>query len=111
MTQKILEAAAKACGFKKWRVLTSGLFQVSNNENWNEAFAKWTDWNPLTNSSDCAAMCAKLKIDTTWEDVSVFCSVPMFLNATWFEDHNNDREAAWRFAACKVAEAIGRAMK
>lgn len=32
--RKTLEAAAKACGFKKWRVPTSGLFQVSNNENW-----------------------------------------------------------------------------
>lgn len=25
--RKMLECAAKACGFKKWRVLTSGLFQ------------------------------------------------------------------------------------
>ena len=108
MTQKILEAAAKACGFKKWRVLTSGLFQVSNNENWNEAFAKWTGWNPLTNSADCAAMCAKLMIDTLWVYNYVVCrsdETQIELKTSSYED--NDREAAWRYAATMVAAKIG----
>ena len=107
--RKILECAAKACGFKKWRVLTSGLFQVSNNENWNEAFAKWTDWSPLTNSADCATMCAKLIIGTEWcaESSRVVCFSRGRHRSSSFADHNNDREAAWRHAATMVAAKTG----
>ena len=111
--RKILECAAKACGFKKWRVLTSGLFQVSNNENWNEAFAKWTGWNPLTNPADTAEMCAKLKIATTWGITYDFvdCSVGLFASSNetraWFKDHDNSRLKAWMFAATMCAAKIG----
>ncbi len=113
--RKILECAAKACGFKKWRVLTSGLFQVSNNENWNEAFAKWTGWNPLTASADCAEMCAKLLIYTCFylQLGRVTCD---FYYGTdnirdrvrvAFKDHDNSRLKAWMFAATMVAAKIG----
>ena len=103
--RKMLEAAAKACGFKKWRVLTSGLFQVSNNENWNESFAKWTGWNPLTNPADTAEMCAKLGIGTRWYLLNdcVVCG-PSYNNVTaYFKDHDNSRLKAWMFAATIVA--------
>ena len=106
----ILEAAAKACGFKKWRVLTSGLFQVSNNENWNEAFAKWTGWNPITNPADCAEMCAKLEINQFhWPDAAA-CDTqrPSRIGAeASLKDHDNSRLKAWMFAATMVAAKIG----
>ena len=111
--RKMLEAAAKACGFKKWRVLTSGLFQVSNNENWNEAFAKWTGWNPLTNPADTAEMCAKLEIDWLNKREWVVCRTTtdhgyvVKTDAQKIEDHDNSRLKAWMYAATMVAAKIG----
>ena len=107
--RKMLECAAKACGFKKWRVLTSGLFQVSNNENWNEAFAKWTGWNPLTNPDDTAEMCAKLGIGTAWwlADEVVDCRRHHVRHKEHFKDHDNSRLKAWMYAATMVAAKIG----
>ena len=111
MTQKILEAAAKACGFKKWRVLTSGLFQVSNNENWNEAFAEWTGWNPLTNPGDTAEMCASLGISVLYEhDPCQFLSCAHNSHdpeIAYYKDHDNSRMKAWMYAATMVAAKIG----
>jgi len=102
--RKILEAAAKSCGFKKWRVLTRGLFQVSNNENWNEAFAEWTGWNPLTNPADTAEMCAKLALDTAWGVDDVIVMVPEEeAHEAQFKDHDNSRLKAWMYAATTCA--------
>ena len=107
--RKMLEAAAKACGFKKWRVLTSGLFQVSNNENWNEAFAEWTGWNPITNPADTASMCAKLEIDTVWfNGFHVTCGDDRTgRHSAQPQDHDNSSLKAWMFAATMVAAKIG----
>ncbi len=106
--RKMLECAAKACGFKKWRVLTSGLFQVSNNENWNESFAKWTGWNPLTNPADTAEMCAKLEIDTRWFYNGVECGdFEEDQSPVLFKDHDDSRLKAWMYAATIVAAKIG----
>ena len=106
--RKMLECAAKACGFKKWRVPTSGLFQVSNNENWNEAFAEWTYWNPLTNPADTAAMCAKLALDTAWGVDDVIVMVPEEeAHEAHYKDHDNSRKKAWMHAATMVAAYVG----
>ena len=109
--RKMLECAAKACGFKKWRVLTRGLFQVSNNENWNEAFAEWTGWNPLTNPADTAEMCAKLEIHIGWntEDQEAVCIdlSGKHMIAASYADHDNSRLKTWMFAATMVAAKIG----
>jgi len=109
--RKMLECAAKACRFKKWRVLTSGLFQVSNNENWNEAFAKWTDWNPLTNPGDTAEMCAELYINTRWISDNELSYVKVFngfdVSSAFIRDHGNSRLKAWMYAATMVAAKIG----
>lgn len=108
--RKMLEAAAKACGFKKWRVLTRGLFQVSNNENWNEAFAEWTDWNPPTNPGDTAEMCAKLDIGVTYHSALGFlvCRKSIDVAAVaHFKDHDNSRLKVWMHAATMVAAKIG----
>lgn len=99
---KLLELAAKACRIDYKISENNPTVFIRHAENFG-----WIEWNPLTNSCDCAAMCAKLEIDTTWEEESIICSVRMFLNATWFEDHNNDRESAWRYAATMVAAKIG----
>jgi hypothetical protein len=69
-------------------------------------------WNPLKHSSACAAMCAKLEIDTywvhtNWKVTSVECGVKQILEEQLLKDHNNDREAAWRYAATMVAAKIG----
>ncbi len=108
--RKMLEAAAKACGFKKWRVLTSGLFQVSNNENWNEAFAKWTGWNPITNPADCAVMCAKLEINHEHHSDYIQClwaPQETYHVITMLKDHDNSRMKAWMYAATMCAAKIG----
>ena len=110
--RKMMECAAKACRFKKWRVPTSGLFQVSNNENWNEAFAKWTDWNPLTNPADTAEMCAELRITVLYEHdpyefLSCFAHNSYDPEIAYYKDHDNSRLKAWMYAATMVAAKIG----
>jgi hypothetical protein len=113
--RKMLECAAKSCGFKKWRVLTSGLFQVSNNENWNEAFAKWTGWNPITSPHDTATMCAKLDINTFYymSLPKVECSLEdagdeqVIRYSVGYADNPGEKLKAWMYAATMVAAKIG----
>lgn len=53
--REMLEFAAKACGL--W----------NDTDPWNGMLkATGQYWNPKDNSADCAAMCAKLAIDTRW---------------------------------------------
>ncbi len=99
--KNMLEYAAKACGIEL------NYWCPTNNAFWCGEY-----WNPLTNSADCAAMCAKLAIDTRWycNGESVTCIQKVDLWPGWSEhtkDHNNDREAAWRYAATMVAAKIG----
>ena len=104
-----MEAAAKACGLR--HVDYSGMDYdgsgglVLVNENGCHTRA----WNPLTNSADCATMCAKLIIGTEWcaESNRVVCFSRGRHRSSSFSDHNNDREAAWRHAATMVAAKIG----
>ena len=62
-------------------------------------------FDPITNSADCATMCAKLIIGTEWcaESSRVVCFSRGRHRSSSFADHNNDREAAWRHAATMVA--------
>lgn len=96
--REMLEYAAKACGRgDKWWCGDQGRLK----------------WNPLTNSADCAAMCAKLMLDSDWYADSIRVERTADLDwdtyESWaeFKDHNNDREAAWRYAATMVAAKIG----
>lgn len=66
-------------------------------------------WNPLNNSGDCADMCAALGIDTIWYGASVDCDGPDAGSTELYASHNNNRAAAWRMAALRVAAEIGRA--
>jgi hypothetical protein len=66
-------------------------------------------FNPLTNPADCAEMCAKLKIDTLWDDTDRFveCNKDSIFVQTYFKDHDNSRLKAWMAAATMVAAKIG----
>ena len=108
--REMLEFAAKACGIEQ-----TGYFEVIGVQYVNGSEdSPYTDFfNPLTNSADCAAMCAKLFIDSDWYKDSIRMANPFDDNdeqhEAWedFKDHNNDREAAWRYAATQVAAKIG----
>lgn len=73
--------------------------------------------SPHTDSGHCADMCAALGIDTEWcrpirpprEITSVACVSVSEYAMEYMKDHNNDRSAAWRMAALRVAAEIGRA--
>ena len=69
-------------------------------------------WNPAIDDGDCAEMCAALGIDSIWWDTYVRCEFDdIDADAQeYFRDHNNDRAAAWRMAALRVAAAIGKEM-
>lgn len=89
--REMLECAAKACERgEKWWCGDNGRLK----------------WNPLTNSADCAAMCAKLKIDTLWTDDCVICGD----DSRTYESEvplDNSSLKAWMFAATMVAAKIG----
>ena len=103
----MLECAAKACGItgvwqKGFGICVIGDYLKDPGEQ-----VKF--WNPLANSADCAAMCAKLEIDTTWTDRAVIC-----IDASYEREqevrHDGTcagKEAAWRLAASMVAAKIG----
>lgn len=108
----ILEAAAKACGVhllwhERW-----GCFYNYNKRHESKDFQ---EWNPITNSSDTASMCAKLDINTFF-----YHSIKRV--ECWSDDHGDEqtirhttahngtdagKEAAWRLAASIVAAKIG----
>lgn len=94
--RKILEFAAKALGFT-----------YVEGESWDDN----AGWNSLHYSADCAAMCAKLDINTFWWSIGeVEC-----ISVSEYEDNHSKKhdgtdagkEAAWRYAATMVAAKIG----
>ena len=106
--RKMLECAAKACGFKMWRMLPRGMFQVSSVDNLNESFVGWTDWNPTIDGLDTSEMCARLEIDTRWhmDREAVECihkqdAWPAY--RAFAKDHDNSRLKAWMYAATMCA--------
>ena len=100
--REMLEYAAKACGIKAAHYdMGKGLCVE------HVGMGVRTYWNPLTNSADCAAMCAKLSIDTDWYPEYVDCSSMGWGFAKDYPQPNNDQEAAWRYAATMVAAKIG----
>ena len=89
--RKMLECAAKACGYEYPHMLFGGRV-----------------WNPLTASADTAEMCAKLEIDwlNNWESVVAKQSQEVWVRAS-IKDHDNSRLKAWMSAATMVAAKIG----
>ena len=97
--REMLEFAAKACG------IDLGYWSETYNAFWCGEY-----WNPIHSSADCAAMCAKMGISARYllrvGRVECFTDYDT-IEVSYFSDHNNDREAAWRFAATMVAAKIG----
>lgn len=77
------------------------------------------EWRPDLYPNDSHDMCAALGIDTEWghpirpprEIVSVSCVSGNHYAIERLKDHNNDRSAAWRMAALRVAAEIGKGMQ
>jgi hypothetical protein len=116
-TREILEKCARAMGKHvlqdtPYNRLKAGRDDEDENERlgllvrFSDETAYW--WNPLESNGDCAEMCAQLMIDTEWyvERVKCLCfQIETGLEDKFelYADHNNDRLAAWRHAACQVA--------
>lgn len=73
---------------------------------------------PDKSSGDCFDMCAALLIGTTWWNHQVECwcvdeikNIDIDSTPEQFADHHNDRSAAWRLAALRVAAEIGKGMQ
>jgi hypothetical protein len=98
--KEMLECAAIATGVKG---KFNSILEVINLDVGFGGERRW--WNPLDNSGDCAAMCAKLMIDAIWWSTQVECISPTGLSQN--KEYNNDRESAWRYAATMVAAKIG----
>ena len=121
-TKELLELAARAMGIDVvWKESVSsriGSYRAIEHTKHEGFWVGASKWNPLTNSGDCAEMCAALLIGTTWWNHKVECwcvdelkRIDIDLTPELFADHNNDKSAAWRMAALRVAAAIGEATK
>jgi hypothetical protein len=104
--REMLEFAAKACGITLDFTVRGDFPPYYINERGGHS-----SWNPLTNNSDCAAMCAKLDINTFWWATGeVECVSVSEYEDNYIEKHDGTdtgKEAAWRYAATQVAAKIG----
>ena len=99
--RKILEAAAKACGYRMHHFGNEASY-VSDDLSGGNMY-----WNPVTDSADTVRMCAKLDINTYWWPEYVDCTTQ---NISCDIPHNGTpegKESAWRLAASIVAAKIG----
>lgn len=109
----ILEAAAKACGID---------FKLAENNHITgfirSGVSQWIEWNPLTNSADTASMCARVGIDTEWEDdisiatctksnITTLTDIIRLINTQEHDGTPEGKEVAWRLAATMVAAKLG----
>ena len=113
--RELLELAARAMGFTvhegRHHSITVPALWISP----KDSPLKFS-WAPSHSSEDAANMCAALGIDTEWghpirpprEIVSVSCLSGDHYRIERLKDHNNDRAAAWRMAALRVAAQIGK---
>lgn len=96
--RKMLEAAAKACGYEYPHMLFGGRV-----------------WNPLANGLDTAEMCAKLDINTFYylSLPKVECSAEdagdeqVIRYTSGYANNPGEKLKAWMFAATMVAAKIG----
>ena len=102
--RKMLEAAAKACGFEcEIEQFSNG--RCCGTNQYNEIV-----FDPCASAIDTAEMCAKLEIDTVWAEEHVVCHVGsemLYEAIELYEDHDNYHLKAWMHAATMVAAKIG----
>jgi len=117
-TREMLTLAAKAMGleFHGDNETCSGGRWIKQSETPGVIPTNRRAWNPLTNSGDCAELCAALGINTNWvletdgTPVRVVCESRKIGRMDSAGIVDNDRAAAWRLAAVRVAAAIGEVM-
>lgn len=99
ITREDLEMAAKAAGNPQGSGITFHGADVF--------------WRPHEDDGDCARMCAAVGIGSRWDDDCLWAfseTTKRSINIyAAFKDHANDKCAAWRYAAVKLAAAVGRA--
>lgn len=54
---------------------------------------------------------ADLELDVTWYPEFVCCGVPRNKKSVLYKDHNDDKQAARRYASVLAAAEIGRGME
>ena len=115
--RKMLEAAAKACGYGELIFCNGADDDGYDNGVWKytlrrDESGKLLLWNPLSNHSDTAEMCANLGICTLWGNEFVEMMLSDDFNGTTtcfahYKDHDNSRLKAWMYAAMMCAAKIG----
>jgi len=99
--RKMLECAAKACGFIVIGYQGDGLLLAS------DGCRSGYLWEPIENAIDTAEMCAKLWIDWINRVDSVISVSAEYDCEAFLKDHDNSRLKAWMYAATMVAAKIG----
>jgi hypothetical protein len=103
--EQMLEAAAKAAGFKKTAFDSEGGFFVSDNANMNPEFAAWGRWNVHTDDGASRRLETALKISVTQGGIAVYTATPCGMS--FMESVEGDRGAATRLAVLRAAAAMG----
>ena len=106
--RELLELAARAVGIALEQDFSDGVWKPLF---YDDSLDRWKDWNPLEESGDSHDMCAALTICTDWTKRCVICVHRGTYIYEKFADHNNDRSAAWRLAALRVAAEIGKGVR
>lgn len=111
MTDKdLLELAAKAMGFKKFRMLTD-MPEVSYNSNYAEPSADWFGWNPLTIDSCAFRVMTTLKLSVEVNNASVVVSTYQSdtgetREVTEYYDHPEEVNQCTRLAIVRAAVVL-----
>jgi hypothetical protein len=110
---KMLEAAARAAGFKKTGCSEDGRFIVSTNSNRNPEFANWQVWNPRDDDGDTLRLAVALRLTICIGDAAVRCRWLSHSGSEEFgpmEHYFDGRQTvneATRLAVLRAAAAIG----
>ena len=112
--RKMLECAAKACGIEgRYNSITDVIVLADLHVLPYAVDRRW--WNPITNSADCAEMCAKLDINTFYymSLPKVECSLEdagdeqVIRYSVCYADNPGEKLKAWMHAATMVAAKDG----
>jgi hypothetical protein len=122
--KELLTLAAKACGYEAQPHLNFANEWVEGRSKTyiKTKFGTFKPWRPHLDDGDGARMEEKLGIEFEWHGVGVASSAypagglprswrePVVRVREAYADHNNDRQAARRWASLRAAAQIGRQM-
>jgi hypothetical protein len=103
--RELLEAAAKAAGYKRTRLAENGMFQVHG---WHEGYpADWEYWDPLTDDGDALRLAVILRITPHIDCNMTEAEAATQAEGEFFaEPHIDDPYASTRRAIVRAAAAI-----